>query len=300
MEQKKISEIVKEMKERLSPEKQKQAKSILTPRNAVAVLESHGLICKMEETGKIPTSKGRDLGISSEVRTNIAGERYVQILYNEEAVQLVKQILLEEYPEIDPVLSDGYSTETYPKASGCGRQVARELERNYNVEIILLKDPIRNVFWSYDNSAIFICSLFGTVPAVTPAGNTLFLKSEDAVETVIPALKKSGVKYAVNDDAFTIYKKSKTAQVGCGVVLQDDSGDITKVYLATEEMYTLQIIEPTGETIRVPIIKRNGYSILQEESSLFRAINGKAIGESFECNGIKYKISEIINNPATE
>ena len=311
MSLKMITEILKELKENLPGDVQENYKNIFIAKNVTAILESHGLLFKSESGGRLPTQKGCDLGISTELRSKLdTGEEYFQVLYNETAADCVRNILIEEYPNIDPVALDGYTATTLVAVPGAGRKTVRSIIKDCNVEIALVKHQEK--YWTYDESALKLSSILGMNPHKNNNGRCgVTINCEDFITFVIPLLKKNSIDFAINDSSLSIYKKSITAPttmpepiviVGSVVMLQDTLGEITNVYLAKSELFVLSSIthtvgpNDTTEIIKVPITEKEGYQILHPGTPLFDNVFGKKKGEIFTYDGITYTVVSIENN----
>lgn len=302
---KKITEILKELKESLPVDIQENYKNIFIAKNVTAILEARGLLRKSENGGRYPTQAGRETGISTEPRTNQdTGEEYLQVLYNEAAIDYVRSMLFEEYPEISPVTPGGYTITTLPAVSGAGRKTIRSIIKNHNVEIALVKH--HDKYWTYDKTALELCRIIGANPHKTFAGKYgSAIKCDDFISFVIPVLMDNGVDFAINDETLEIHRKTTAlpstpiARVGSAVTLQDALGETINVYLAESEIFILKpITHPDGtiEIIRVPVTEKDGYQILHPDTPLFDDVFGKQKDDVFCHNDFTYKIINIRND----
>lgn len=308
MSLKKITEILKELKESLPVDIQENYKNIFIAKNVTAILESHGLLYKSENGGRLPTQNGNDLGISTELRIKQdTGEEYLQVLYNETAADYVRSMLFEEYPNINFTALSGYTAATLAAVSGAGRKTVCSIINDYNVEIALVKHQEK--YWTYDESALKLCSILGISPHENGTGKYgVTIKCEDFISFVIPVLKNNSIDFAFNDSSLIIYKRTLTAPttpsepiviVGSAVMLQDMLGEIVNVYLAKSEVFVLaSITHPDGtiEIIKVPVTEKEGYKILHPDTPLFDDVFGKKKGEIFTYDGITYTVISIDNN----
>lgn len=303
-----ITEIVKEIKENLPADIQQNYSNVFVAKNVTAILEERGFLRKNENGSRLPTQKGIDLGVSTELRARPdTCDEYWQVLYDEKAAEYVRAMLFEEYPNINPA-NGSYTIEHSPAVIGAGRSASRSVIEAHGVEIALLMHESR--CWAYDESALELCKVLGAVPHINANGEYgICIKAEDLLKSVVPILKDHRVTFAVNDAELEIYKytafqpfspvEPTVAKIGRGVAVQEDSGEITKIYLSEKEIYEIETITHIDGTIEItkkPITEKDGVIILHPDSPIFEIIIGKRKGDIIEFNGISYTILSIERN----
>ena len=84
----KITEIVREIRESLPEDSRYEIaqayRAALKPNNVVSLLEDKGLLCS-DGTSRHPSELGKSKGIREELRTNVDGRAFYQVLYSEDA-----------------------------------------------------------------------------------------------------------------------------------------------------------------------------------------------------------------------
>ena len=315
----KITEIIKEIKESLPEDSRYEIaqayRAALKPQNVTSLLEERGLLCS-DGSSKHPTERGKNKGISEELRTAADGREYYQVFYSEDARDLVRSILFSEYPALDPDSRVAFLHTVVARFLGTGIHASRRIAGEFPEHIIILYCP--PVYRAYDDSADAICSAFDLIPHKNAAGvHGILIKPEDLEHVVIPRLLNGDRSFIVNkEDAAHCYtalrhtappavpagpERGRIARYGMCVEMTGPDGASETVYLASREHsreVNVHLVDGTILVTTEPITEKEGVRILSPGSALSGCIVGRRENTTFTLTGFTYKICRVFRSDA--
>lgn len=312
----KITEIIREIRESLLEDSRYEIaqayKAALKPQNVTSLLEERGLLC-FDGSSKRPTEYGKSKGIREELRTAADGREFYQILYSEDARDLIRSILFSEYPALDPDSKVAFIHNVFAPLPGTGIKASRVIAEEYPGHIIIMY--CAPIYRAYDDSADAICRAFDLEPYVNADSiHGIIIKPEDLEHVVIPRLLNGDHSFIVNkEDKAHIFTalhlaappaapakpERRVARYGMCVEMAVQDGESETVYLASREHsreVKVHLADGTVVVTTEPKTEKEGVKILSPGSPLSKAIVGRRENTSFTVNGFTYKIRRIFRS----